>query len=222
MVNYRKTLLCLGMVLGVMGIHQPAAQADDFIEWHSTNVQILRGHGYVLGSDNDRIIMTLEHANRWKYGDFFAWVDMTWFDNGGDDAYAEFTPRLSLGKVTGEDLSFWIFKDFYLAAQLEKGEKGLERYMTGVGTDLDLPGFKFFKANLFNRNNPDREDHTWQVYLAWNYPFEAASRKFVIEGYSDLFGEEGGTTVPHQSFVPRFLMDVGDIIGQPDGKLFAG
>lgn len=213
----RITLLCtcLAFILPL-----PAAASDGLFQWTSTNVQLLRGHSYEFGP-KQRTIMTFEHANGWKYGDFYTFADFEFRDGGRDNYYAEFSPRISLGKVLGQDISYGLFKDVLLTSTYEKGQNGIKRYLIGGAIDLNIPGFKYFKTNFYNRNNPDRES-TWQTTVSWKRPFEISNTKFVIEGFADFYGEEGGSTTQSQLIVPRFLVDVGSITGHQEGSLFAG
>ena len=198
------------------------AWAGDLIQFHTTNIQALRGNHYELGPKK-RTIITLEHASGWSVGDLYAFCDLSLKEgDSDDDLYCEFTPRLSWNKITGKNVSYGILKDILLAAQTEQGEDGLARYSYGIGIDLNLPHFKFFKVNSFIRNNPDRKDKTFQIYTAWSLPFKAAGAKFVFEGFVDIFGEEGGTTVPSQLTQPRLLLDVGDLVWNKQGQFFAG
>ncbi len=199
-----------------------SAQAGDVLQWHSTNIQALHGNHYELGPKK-RSIFTLEHASGWSFGDLYAFCDLSLKDgDSDDDLYCEVTPRISLKKTTGIDVSYGILKDISLAFQTEQGEDGIGRYSYGLGVDLDLPYFKFFKINNFIRHNPDRENKTFRIYTAWNLPFEAAGAKFVFEGFADIFGEEGGNTAPSQLTQPRFLLDVGDLVWKKDGQFYAG
>lgn len=221
MIYTRHLLYFLTILFGVL-IASQTVQSDDILQWHSTNIQALRGNHYELGPKK-RTIITLEHASGWNIGDLYAFCDLSLKEgDNDDDLYCEFTPRISLKKTTGIDISYGILKDISLAFQTEQGEDGIGRYSYGLGIDLNLPYFKFFKVNNFIRNNPDREDQTFQIYTAWNLPFEAAGAKFVFEGFVDIFGEEGGTTVPSQLTQPRFLLDVGDLAWDKEGQFFAG
>lgn len=199
------------------------AKANDFIQWHTTNIQLLKGWDYEVG-DKGRTIMTLEHANGWKYGDFFMFIDATRFDYSGDTtAYGEFSPRISLSKVTGKDLFFGIIKDFLLSGTYEKGKAHTKAYLYGGAIDLNIPGFTFFKTHLYVRDNPNiPDDSTWQVTVSWNRPFEILNKKFLLEGFADFAGNEGETYHASQFIVPRFLMDIGHATGHQEGRLFAG
>jgi len=116
------------------------ACADDLLQWHSENVQLLHGSNYELG-DVDRTIVTLEHANSWAYGDTFAFVDLTFVDD--NSLYGELSPRLSLSRISGQDLSWGPIKDVLIAGTYEFGDEGYEAYLIGGAVDLNVPGFTF-------------------------------------------------------------------------------
>ncbi|HET8707611.1 MAG TPA: hypothetical protein VFM46_14995, partial [Pseudomonadales bacterium] len=63
--------------------------------WSSTNIQYLKGHSYKLG-DESRSIITMEHADGWKYGDNFFFVDVTNPDSDSTTTptsfYGEYSP----------------------------------------------------------------------------------------------------------------------------------
>lgn len=198
----------------------PITIDDSFFQWHTTNVQLLRGHDYKVGSKR-RTIMTVEHANGFKYGDFYMFYDQTWPESAKANYYIEPTLRFSLGKMTGTDFSYGLIKDVLISTQLEKPEGQRPRYLYGAAVDLNLPGFKFFKTNYFIRDNRNLSGNTYQVTLAWNRPFEIGGVKFLSEGFTDIAGSEG-TTTSHQLFVPRFLMDVGDLADIGENKLWVG
>lgn len=198
-----------------------SASDNSFIEWHSTNVQLLRGHNYKLGSEK-RTIMTLEHANRWKYGDVFAFLDQTWPDHGNSGYYFEPTVRASLSKILNQKLAQGPVKDILLAGQIEKvkGRSEINR-LFGLAFDFNLPHFTFFKSHLFVRDNPDLDGQTYQVTLSWKRPWSYNNLSFVAEGFADIAGGEGSSEA-YQLFVPRFLMDIGQLAGGKKSKAWAG
>ncbi len=190
-------------------------------EWSTTNVQLLYGDGYELG-DNAMAIMTLEHANGWKYGDNFFFVDVSNPLDKGTGFYGEFSPRLSLGKISGKDLSFGIVKDVLLAGTLEMGED-LRAYLVGVGFALDLPKFAFADVNLYYRESErdwlaEQTDAGAQVTIDWLLPFELGGQKLAFEGFADYaWGEKGGSAPKADNLVagPRLLIDAGNWFGAP-------
>lgn len=215
-----KNTLILSAVCILMRPSLLHAASDNFFQWHTTNIQLLRGFDYEVGSE-ERTIMTFEHANGWKYGDFHFFLDRTWPDEGKPFYYFEPTLRVSLGKVTGKDLSYGIIKDVLVSGNLEKPKGQDVRKLGGFSVDLDLPGFKFFKTNYWLRDNPNLSGSTYQITLAWNRPFKIGETNFLLEGFADFAGSEG-TTTSHQLIVPRFLVNVGDLTGMGGNGLWAG
>ena len=194
-----------------------AAGAQDF--WHTENIQILRGETYELGSDG-RTIVTVEHANRWSHGDLFLFTDFTFADDGSIAAYGEITPRFSLERMFGLDFGDGPVRDVFLTLNYERGEQGLERYLGGISADLDLPGFVFFRVMALHRDDPARPGTTHQLTLAWNRPVTIGQTRLLFEGFSDIAGAEG-TGVANTLFVPRALVNLGSLYGEP-GNLWAG
>ena len=212
----------LAACMGTLTASEAQADESDFLLWHTTNVQGLRGWDYELGP-SERYIITLEHANVWRYGDSFSFCDLTIRDGAGDgDLYCEIGPRLSLSKISGREVSKGRLKDVLLSGQVELGEHGLHRYNMGLGFNIKLPAFKFFKFNTFLRTNPQRDSRTYQFYTAWAMPIDAFGAKFVFEGFADYIGDEGPGFSPSFLTQPRFLLDVGHLAGGKSGKLFAG
>ncbi len=197
------------------------AKADDssqggWLEWQSNNVQLLHGEGFRF-DDNTQTTFTFEHADGWKYGDNFFYVDYS-FDEP-DSINAEFSPRLSLSKMSGYGFSYGIVQDVLISGTLEMG-RNFNAYLIGGAVDLDVPGFNFFQINLYNRNNPDVSGSGWQTTWVWSRPFEAVGRNFTFDGYFDYADYEEGT----RNFFtqPQLLMDVSDAVSQQDGRVFIG
>lgn len=213
--------LALSTVLtATLGISYSAQSAD----WSATNIQILRGSSYALipTGEESKTIITFEHANGWKYGDNFFFVDISKPTTKGTSHYAEYSPRLSFGKISGKDLSFGIVKDVLLAGTLELGD-GVRAKLFGIGIDWKLPGFAFTQLNIYARESERdfaaiQTDTGGQVTLAWKLPFEIATQKLAFEGFADYaFGEKGGSIPKEDNLVaaPRLLIDVGNWVGAP-------
>jgi nucleoside-specific outer membrane channel protein Tsx len=193
------------------------AETKPWIEWHSSNVQVLYGEGFEF-SDNSQTTITLEHANGWRYGDNFIFMDYS--IDEPDTINGEFSPRLSFGKITGADLSFGIVQDILLSGTWEKA-KNFDVYLYGGAVDLNLPGFNFFQVNLYERDNPDFDGKGWQTTVVWNYPFQLGNYKMSFEGYFDYADYEEGTT--NFFTQPQLLLDAGDALKilEP-GKFYTG
>lgn len=183
----------------------PLKASGDVVEWHSTNFQLLFGGNYKLG-DNQRTIFTMEHANRWRYGDLYIFWDWAQSKFGGSNFYGEISPRFSFSRMLGKDFSKGIIQDVLLSANVEVG-KGHRAYLLGGAVDLKLPGFTFLRTNLYWRDNPILDDRTWQFTVAWNRTFTIGGSKWLAEGFLDVAGEEGPTYKPNEHLVPRFLWD---------------
>jgi len=210
----------LSFVIGLsFTVFQPL-RAEDFFQWSTSNIQLLRGHSFEVG-EKRRTIVTLEHAHGHKFGDTYAWVDIIKPDGVDDSYYGEFSPRLSLSKMTGYDFSYGLIKDVLISTTFEKAKGQGPQYLYGGAIDFNLPGFKFFKTNAYVHDSTELDGKTWQVTIAWNRPFKIGNTNFLLEGFSDLQGSEGGRR-PNQLIVPRLLMDIGEIVGLKSGELMAG
>lgn len=190
--------------------------------WSTTNFQYHYGTDYELG-DEKRTLITLEHANGWKYGDNFFFVDITNPNREGEatgtNTYSEIAPRLSFGKISGADLSLGIFSDLLLATTLETGE-GFHNYLYGIGTNLKLPGFKFFEVDWYIRDEKTFGNKGQQITLAWGMPFSLGKAQFSFEGFFDY---AWGLDASEDNIVsqPRLLLDVGSLFDSP-GTFQAG
>lgn len=211
MFNFCGACLCLfaAWPLGAFG---------DKIEWHSTNFQLLQGWNYKLG-DKKRTVFTMEHGNRWLYGDLYIFFDWAQFDSG-NSFYSEISPRFSISKMANKDFSKGIINDVLLSTNIEIG-KGHRAYLLGGAVDFNLPGFTFFRTNLYWRDNPKLRDSTWQLTIAWNRNFSIGKSKWLTEGFLDAAGEEGPTYLPNEHLVPRLLLNTSNFL-QAKGTIFIG
>ena len=234
--------LCRGAALALAlgaACALPAAHAGSAL-FATTNIQYLHGTSYAdfdpKGgfSHNDKSnIITVEHFDIWKYGDNFLFVDITNPNGQGDGFgttgkangryYAEISPRLSLGKILGKDLSWGLIQDVLFTSTLEIPESPVKQtWLYGMAVDLKLPKFQFFQVNWYIRNNKASGiDTGQQVTLAWAMPFKLGPVPMLFEGFLDYaWGED-----PLQDNLltaPRLLVDVGDLAGIGAGKLQAG
>jgi nucleoside-specific outer membrane channel protein Tsx len=92
-------------------------QAEKLFEWTSNNIQFLTGDGFESGSSH-RNTITLEHADGWRYGENYLFMDIIQRDDIGVEVYGEWYPRLSLNKLSNKNLSFGVFKDFSIVGEL--------------------------------------------------------------------------------------------------------
>jgi len=210
----------LGLSAYLAGFSVHAEERKPFIQWHTSNLQYLRGWDYQLGSAK-RSIFTFEHANGWKYGDLFLFVDATFEDSSDKTAYGELSPRLSISKITGRSLEYGPLKDVLLATTYERGERGLNRYLYGGALDWKVPGFSFLKTHFYVRDDPHAPSKTWQSTVCWQIPFKLGRTGWVCEGFADFAGSEG-RLASNQMIVPRLLLDIGGLVGAGDSKYWLG
>jgi nucleoside-specific outer membrane channel protein Tsx len=212
----RLTRIILTASAGLL-LHAPV-YAGEFFQFSDTSISALTGWGFELPGDH-MSAFTLENANSWVGGDFYGFVD---FRNQHDHPtnkhtwYGEVSPRFSLEKIGGLNFGEGLVKDVLVATTWERGEAGNESYLIGAGVSLDLPGFSFFKANLYARKDKSRGanfDDT-QFTFAWAYPFKIGNNQFVINGISDyVFGN--GPRERNWHFVPQLKWDAGALRGKP-------
>ena len=146
------------------------AQGSDSVEFVYSDAYDQRGR-------DEQTILTYVHSNTWDIGDNFYFLDLSNlgnFENAGS-TYFEWRPRLSPGKMFGDGpTKLGFINDFYLTGEFDYiKNKRVEKavLLGGLSVDLEIPGFQFFKLNLFNRNDPTLMGHTQQMTIAWNSPF---------------------------------------------------
>lgn len=204
------------MVLSVLFWQLPAHAA----EWSKASAWLLHGERYELGAAQ-RNILRIEYADGWAYGDNYFFVDLISPVGGDSDTmhYAELSPRFSLGKLTGRDLSWGPVRDVLLAPSINTGD-GFRAYLYGLGVDLQVPGFAYFQVNAYVRDDKNLPGTTWQLTPVWLYPFTVGGLNFNLQGFIDYAGAEG-PAARNLLVVPRLWLDVGALWGSP-GRFEAG
>ena len=200
---------------------QPLAQSQGF---NAFNLQLLRGAGYEFGREK-ATITTGEWANAWRYGDNFAFVDVTGPGSGNSVTYAEWTPRLSLSGLSGRNFSVGPIQDLFLAASVEFGED-FTNVLPGVGISLAVPGFNFVQVNGYLRDIHELQGSTMQMTLAWNATFVTGRAHWEFGGFLDWSGAEGRAAsglYSHTNLLmqPQLMLDIGRFFDSPD-RLYAG
>ncbi len=175
--------------------------------WSDASVTWLDGSNYRIG-DNERTIVTFEHASGQSWGDTFLFVDRIQPDNSDDFFYSEFSPRVRLLDLTRADTES-VVQGVYLATTWEAGE-GVNNYLYGPGFSLALPKFQFFQVNLYRRDN-DSKNNGWQLTAAWGLPFSLASTHWHYGGFIDW---AGGSADSHANtnFTSQLKLDVSEVL----------
>jgi nucleoside-specific outer membrane channel protein Tsx len=220
------------------------AQAEQF--WADNSITLLHSADYFnvpynFGAPNKNIemtTMTLEHASGHSWGDAFFFLDRhhgKGSASGFTETYSEVSPRISLGKTTGSDLSIGPLKDVLIATTYEFSNDttgfSQDNYLYGVGLDWELPGFAFFQTNFYYANNKQNFanfNDDWndlQLTVAYGVPFQLIGLDMMFDGYLDWSSAETTNGQQHAAdfhFNPQLRADVGKFMGITKSKLEVG
>ncbi|WP_312154873.1 outer membrane protein OmpK, partial [Pseudomonas sp.] len=166
-----------------------ASVAGDLLQWQNNSLTYLWGKNFKVNPETQQTF-TFEHADGWKYGDNFIFVDKIFYQgkkdasNGPNTYYGEISPRLSFGKIFDQKIAFGPVKDVLLAMTYEFGEGDTEAYLIGPGFDLDIPGFDYFQLNFYQRTTDGSRpgDNVWQITPVWSYTIPVGSSDILIDG----------------------------------------
>ena len=252
--NTMVAIASLGMAL--------AAASSQAAIWSTTELQYQYGDlkkpfqgGGSESETGGTSIGTVQHASGWAYGDNFFFFDylsygQTDFDKASDtsrqtELYGELYSNFSLGKITGNDLSFLFVKDIGLLAGFNFApEVDTMYYLPGIRFDLALPGFAFAHLDVAAyiqdsaSNVGDgvniREDDSFWVDFNWAYPFKIGNTSWTIEGHVEYIdGVDTDVRVSgvgtfdgkRESWVlaqPQLRLDLGEVMFDSAGSLFVG
>lgn len=162
------------------------APASAEVLWQDFSVTYLKGDNYRIDSPEQQVY-TFEHAAGTSWGDSFLFLDHLHGENETRSNYAEWSPRASLGKLSGTTISVGPITDLLLASTIEMSEFQTN-YLYGMGVDLAIPGFKYAQLNLYRRQNENTDDN-WQATLVWGLPFTLGNQVFLYDGFLDWANE---------------------------------
>jgi nucleoside-specific outer membrane channel protein Tsx len=204
------------------------------LDWSTTSLHYLHGKDYAFrdtNGDHDMGIVTIEHANGWKYGDNFLFMDISDpFDQTDEAAvnyYMEWHPRLSLSKISGKEFSFGPLKDILLAGEINYNYQNggfaddSKVYLYGLGFDFAVPGFNYFSLNVYVRDDLDKKGKSLQFSPYWDLPFSIGAANFHFQGFLDYATSEGHDNHANICAQPQLLLDLGSFFGKPN-TLLAG
>ena len=186
------------------------------------------------------LVLTVQQASGWKYGDSFFFIDC--LDDGGGDGfndrefYSEWYPTLSLGKLAGRDLRLGPVADFSLVAGFNAtGDGKVVKYLPGLRASWDLPGFLFLNTTLtayldgntgIAGGGPPQTGDSFMFDVSWAFPFEAGSQSFAVVGHAEYIAgstdETGGDVNSWILAQPQFTWDLGKAVWGTPHKVLAG
>lgn len=200
----------------------------ELLQWSNSEIQYLHGSDYQEPgnpADISQSIITVTHSHGWALGRNFFFMDTLFSEHGVPsqiNLYGEAYSSLSFSKISQQDLSFALFKDFSLTGGVNLGENlnisqsGFRALLYGVSVDFDLPGFSYLNVDFLRQqvSEPFNIGTTWQITPVWSLPFSIAGSQWSFEGFADVIGKKGAAA---QQILaqPQLRLDVGDLLGQP-------
>lgn len=199
------------------------------IVWQDFSLTGLYGENYEVDTE-DRTTITAEYAAGFTKGDMFFFVDQQWDGNDDDSTYLEFAPRLSLGAVTGQDLSFGIVKDVLVSTTWEHNaghgnNKEFNNFLYGLGFALDIPytsyaNINFYKVDNDSKSLPFTKDD-YQMTITYAVPFKIGGEEFLADAFLDWSTAEKGAQASELNWTSQYKWNVGKHIA-PETKLYLG
>ncbi|MCK9814023.1 hypothetical protein BK634_04815 [Pseudomonas chlororaphis] len=224
---------CTSLMLAGSLLAGGQAMAGDLLQWQNNSLTYLYGKNFEVNPQIQQTV-TFEHADGWKYGDNFFFLDRIFY-NGKEDGnagpstyYGEFSPRLSFGKIFDQKLEFGPIKDVLLAMTYEFGEGDNESYLIGPGFDLAIPGFDYFQLNFYNRQTEGSRagDNVWQITPVWAYTIPVGKSDILIDGFMDWVVDNDknskGTYHANLHFNPQIKYDLGKALSWGEKQLYVG
>lgn len=215
-----------------------------------------RQPGY--GRNVNEIAGNIAYANAWTYGSNFVSLDLENFDhrdpansvtghgyNNSFEFYGVFRTVLSGNKISGTNNFSWgPIRDVGLeiGGDIETQDDQFASYkrlvIVGPQIAFNLPkGFlnltvgvsKEWNTDAFLPNtNSTNYNPTYEIEVAWAYPFQLGPLPLNFTGFANLIGPKGsgatGDTYHRVEVLvhPKLMLDVGSLIGFQPKKLEAG
>ncbi|MEB0075595.1 outer membrane protein OmpK [Pseudomonas sp. CCI3.2] len=227
------TRIFFGLLLAGGLIAGGQAAAGDLLQWQNNSLTYLYGGNFAVNPEIQQTF-TFEHADSWKYGDNFIFVDKIFY-NGKKDSnvghstyYGEITPRLSFGKILDKKLEFGPIKDVLLAMTYEFGEGDVDAYLIGPGFDLAVPGFDYFQLNFYQRHTDGGRpgNNLWQVTPVWGYTLPVGRSDILFDGYIDWVVDNAkndrGEYHANLHVNPQIKYDLGKALHWGEKQLYVG
>lgn len=216
--------MCRLIIFTLLYFVSAMSHAENIFEWTSTNIQLLSGDGFELGSSRHNTV-TLEHADGWRYGENFLFIDVVQRNNIGLEVYGEWYPRLSLNKLSNNNYSMGVFKDFSIVAGINAGSEPstdpFTAYLLGGGISFQIPHTEFIQLDVMAYKQDNVNSVGLQVTPAWSIPFTLGGLDFKFRGFLDWVSAAATGGVDYILTQPQLLFDAGQLSGQRD-KFFIG
>lgn len=236
---FPRVLICVAILILTIFFDSKKANAFD---WSTTELHYQYGNleaPFRGGRDSPTNILTFQHADGWKYGDNFIFVDFLHdADDDGfndDDIYGEVYFNFSLSKILDAQTGVKLIKDIGILAGLNMGlDSEVVKYLPGIRISWDVEGFSFLNTDIafyiddssgLASGGVPKEDNSFFIDVNWAFPLKVASHHFSIEGHMEYIGErtdETGARVSEWLFAQtQFRYYVSDLFDRPN-KVFIG
>lgn len=235
------SIMTLSMIASTSTAAQEAAGDDSLFQWQTNEIHFQYGSSFEeafapSATKQDTYIFTLQHADGWKYGDNFVFVDFSDSQRTGFDLYTELYSNFSLGKITASNVSFGPISDvgFITGINYAKHAKVL-KYLPGIRLSWDIPYFAFFNTDVtayvddsrgVANGGAPRETDSFMVDINWALPFSLGEHDFSIEGHVEYIdgrlNEFGGPVKSHILGQPQFRYDLGKALFNSPAHFYAG
>ena len=209
---FRRSCLLLPLLLGVSG-------TSHAFDWSTTELHLQYGSldvpRFAGGGSADHFIYTLQHANGWKYGDNFFFVDVLDSQQQGFqdfDIYGEAYANFSYTKITGQAIRAGPISDIGLLLGINLGaDAKVKKYLPGIRLSLSLPGFAFANLDIAARlddskgvasGGAPKEQDSFLVDFNFARPFSIGEANFSIEGHLEYIGKrENEFGAPQEAWI---------------------
>jgi len=185
-------------------------------------------------------IVTLQHADGWKYGDNFFFMDII-NDARRDgynesDFYGELYLNASLSKISGHRIGYGLIKDVGILMGFNGAANSeVFKYLPGLRLAWDIPGVVFLNSDftayidassgLAGGGSPSQTD-SWMLDINGAYPFSLGNHKFLLIGHMEYIGgrrnELGGEVAEWFMAQPQFRYDLGHTLFGKANHLYVG
>lgn len=196
-----------------------SVQAEQIFNWTNNNIQFLTGGGFELGTSY-RNTVTFEHADGWKYGENYLFIDAIERDDVGIEVYGEWYPRLQLGKLMNKSDYSDTLNRLSIVGGINAGNQPrqdkFKAFLLGVGVNVPIPAFDFFQIDFMAYKSDDVNTTGIQITPAWSMPFQISNLKFKFRGFLDWISADATGGEDYILTQPQLLMDVGDLFGNSD------
>jgi nucleoside-specific outer membrane channel protein Tsx len=230
------------------------------LEWSDTALGVRYGTTFAEPFDNNadgsrkdikKAIVSLTHADGYKYGTNYFNLDMLMSDHndpadgvpgntGAQEAYVVYRNTLDIGKVLGQAVKFGPVRGVGATVGFDWNTKndgyGSKKRMFVIGPTVmfDVPGFLNADLLLLDESNSPNgvpcgcryhyQNHA-ALSLSWGIP--VASLPLSFNGYALYIGskgtnEFGGPTAPETHFDGSLMLDAGKLAGGPQHTFLVG